>query len=377
MKLLLRRFALAIAGLGVAALALPAAAVERVEHSLKQRVEIRPGGTFAMENLIGSITVRGGKTRGGIEIEARVVAEGETRDDARRLVEAVRLEPVSAGSAGMRVAFPIDRHSAFRLPRSEKDGLVAKWVQPLLRKHSVSVSYAGRSVEVGQARGAASLAVHVALTVPMDVDLELRQVAGTLHAVGLRGRIALEIVEGQILAEQIYGELDTRSGGGSVTVRKFDGEQLRLHTGTGSVEFSDVRAAHADLTTDAGEIRGAALTAEALNVETSSGGVFLADVDSIDLQVLTGSGEIDVGATIRRTRQATISTSSGDITLRVNRGTPFGLLAEATGGAVKHRDLQPDSVEDDEKSRLVLRRGVGGADLRVRTDKGEVLVTTL
>jgi len=350
---------------------------ERVERTIRHEAQTRAGRPILVENLIGSLTVRAGETRGKTLVEARIVVEAESKDVARELAESIVLStPSEDGRSTIRVGYPLERHSAFRLPRSEKDGFLDKWVTPFVRKSTVAAVYDGRTVEVGQAKGAAAIAVHLAVTVPLDVQVSCKQVVGSLHVVGVRGSFTLEAVEGQILAEQIYGALDVRTGGGEVLVRKFNGKEFRLQTGSGNVTLVEIQADQATLLASSGKIEGQAITTGKLDVDSGAGPVRLTDIDAESLTVDSESGAIDVAARITRTREASIQSADGDVTLRVNRTTPFELRAASEAGSVKHRDLAAEVV-DEEKNSLHLVRGKGGAALSVTTGKGEVVVCSI
>ncbi len=368
---------LVVSLLAIVIVASPSSAGERFERTLNYEVPHQPGTPFHFENLLGSLTVRGDRTDGKVLVEARVVAEADSRDAAEAITDSIRL--VNLGEQGrsvIRVDYPVDRHSAFRLPRSEKDGLIDKWVTPLVRKSTVSTVYAGQTVEVGQTKGSAAVCVHVKITLPMDVDASFKQVVGTLHAIAIRGNFALEAVEGQILADQAYGSLQARTGGGEVLVRKFGGDGFRLQTGSGNVTLMEVKANNATLLTGSGKIEGTGITTESLEVDSGSGGVFLEGVDSVAFEVSSESGQVEVAAKITRTREASIINELGNVVLRVNPRTPFELRALSKSGSVKHRDLSAE-ILDEEKNALHLQRGKGGAALEVTTGKGEVVIRSI
>jgi hypothetical protein len=347
---------------------------ERIERTIHHETGLRAGEALLLENLIGSLTVRADRTRGRALVEARVVAEADSRETARELAEAIVLSPAQAdGRRVLRVGYPLERHSAFRLPRSEKQGFLDKWVTPLLRKSTVATVYDGRTVEIGQGKGAAAIAVNVVVTLPLDVDVACRQLVGSLHVVGARGSFNLEAVEGEILAEQIYGKLDVRTGGGEVLVRKFSGEEFRLQTSSGNVTLIEVRADSATLLAGSGTIQGQAITSRRLDVDSGGGDVRLSEIDVEKLDVESESGTIDLAARLTRTREASIRSADGDVTLRINPTTPFELRAASATGSVKHRDLAAEIIEE-EKNSVHLARGKGGAALEVSTGKGEVLI---
>jgi hypothetical protein len=199
---------------------LPALADDR--HENVRTIEPRlPAGGIVVENLLGSITVRGGAARGKVRIEARTVAEADGIEAARALAESVDLEATAGQELTVRVALPVDRYPALRLPRSERDGLMDKWIAPIVRRKSTAATWQGRTVEVGNVRGAPAIAVHLEVTLPLDTRATFRQVLGTVHAIGVRGPVTLDVTDGVALAQQVYGSLDVRTGSSHLDVRKF------------------------------------------------------------------------------------------------------------------------------------------------------------
>jgi DUF4097 and DUF4098 domain-containing protein YvlB len=372
-----KRILLVVVALAIlVALTAPArAGSERIERTLNYEAPLESGQSVHVENLVGSLTVRADNTDGKVLVEAQVITEADTKEAARELSQSFELEPTRQdGNPVIRVHYPLDRHSAFRLPRSEQDGLLAKWVNPIVRKSTVAAVYDGQTVEVGQSKGAALVAVHVKVTLPLEVHATLKQVAGNLHVVGVRGDFSLEAVEGQIIAEQIYGSLQVRTGGGEVVVRKFAGDGFRLQTSSGDVTLMEVKADSASLRAGSGKIEGNGINAAKLEIDSGAGGVRLENVDSVSVAVASESGEVDIATLLTRTREATIKAAAGNVTLRVNKTTPFELHALAESGSVKHRDLRAEVV-DEEKNSLHLIRGSGaGAAVEINTGKGAVMI---
>jgi hypothetical protein len=359
-------------------LALPlSAGNERVERTLHYENAVLPGQSLHVENLIGSMIVRGDQTGGKIIVEAQVVVEASSEEAAEAIRDAIELKSETVdGRQVIRVVYPVRRHSAFRLPRSEREGVMDRWVTPLVRKNTVSTVYDDHTVEIGAAKGAAAVAVNLKVTVPLDVHASFRQVVGSLRGVGLRGDLSFEAVDGQILTEQIYGSLQVRTGGGEVLVRKFGGKSFRLQTASGNVTLIDVKADTAELLTGAGRIEADGITTASLKIDSGAGAVFLDGVDSEKIRVESQSGEVDVAARITRTREASIISRVGNVTFRVNPTTPFELTAESENGSVKHRNLSAEVI-DEEKNSIHLIRGKGGAALEIRTGKGSVVIRAI
>jgi DUF4097 and DUF4098 domain-containing protein YvlB len=114
-----------------------------------------------------------------------------------------------------------------------------------------------------------------------------------------------------------------------------------------------------------------------LRVETDTGNVELDDVKPESFEVITASGNVELGMPLARTRNGSIESGSGDVTLRVGRLAPFDLLARTQSGTVKTQDLEVELLAQDEEGSRYRRRN-GGIDLRVTTGgKGKILVRPL
>src|SRR5262245_19247934 len=67
------------------------AAAGVLEKGIEERVALSAGGSIAVENLLGSIQVKGGGPPGAVTIEGRIVADTGTEEDTRALLETVQL----------------------------------------------------------------------------------------------------------------------------------------------------------------------------------------------------------------------------------------------------------------------------------------------
>jgi DUF4097 and DUF4098 domain-containing protein YvlB len=137
----------------------------------------------------------------------------------------------------------------------------------------------------------------------------------------------------------------------------------------------DVVAGELELKTTSGAIQGHSIRSEAMSIEADSGGIALAGVDTRRFSINTGSGDVDLGALLNRTREASIRSLSGDVTLRVGPLAPFDLAARTESGTVKAESTS-FAVEQKEKAEATVRRGTGGADLEVTTTSGSVVLKT-
>jgi len=356
------------------AFAATATAGERFEKQLELESTLAEGGLLRVENLLGSITIHGGGDPGTILIEGRAVIEAGDSIQARELADSVRLVP-DANSEGttIHVAYPVERHTAFRLPRSEVDGLMSKWITPLVRKKTVAVQYGGRSVEISRGNRAAAMAVHLDVTVPFDIRSSFRQIVGSIGGSALRGEMLLEIVEGSVLVEQVYGSLEARTGGGEISITSFRGERLAVQTGSGRVSLVEAHAVETSLRTGSGTVVGRDIVSDSLELASDSGNIELTNVEPVRFDVDLGSGWIDLATKLMKTKEANIRSRSGDVTLRVGRLSSFDILAVAGPKKVKARGLSVEWMPEGEgEFRLV--RGRQGAAMRIATQTGDVIV---
>jgi len=257
---------LGIVGMLLAVSGPAGAALERVESTMTHEGAVARGGSLSLENLLGSITVRGGGPAGKVLVEARVVAEAKTLEEAQGLAETIEIDRERDGDALLvHVSFPVDRHTAFRLPKAGQ-GKLSRWLGPLLRRDSVATVYEGRAVRLGQSKDAVALAVHLTVTIPNDIQSSIRQFMGSLQCTLVKGRVKLENVEGNIEARRIYGMLEARTGGGDLKVLTAKGEQVVLQTGSGNLEMIDVRVDEAYVRTGSGQIKGKAINVGNLTI---------------------------------------------------------------------------------------------------------------
>lgn len=348
-------------------------------HETELSIEGSLDGATAIHvtNLVGSIEVRGGGDAGAYSLTGRVLAEAGSAEEARALASSIAVRTEREGSVlHLTVEAPVDRHTAFRVPKSEEKNRLTRWLGPLMRRGTVAAEYDGRPVEVGNAKGAVGLAVHLEVDLPFDVAVEADQVAGSVRFERLRGTSRVKVVDGTFEAVQINGSLEARTGRADLDVRTFRGEMLTLHTGSGEISLADVVGETATLRTGSGAVEGNLVRVADLTVESGSGDVTLSEVEPESFDLETASGSVQLAGQLRSTREGRIHSGSGDVTLRVGALTSFDLLARTEKGAVKFKDLALEVIEEGQDGTR-LRHRSGGRDLTVTTGKGDVVVRAL
>lgn len=172
--------------------------------------------------------------------------------------------------------------------------------------------------------------VHVA--VPRDVLAKVGTVSGDGLVAGLRQDASVSTVSGSIVVDDVRGRLTTNSVSGEVVVRRHAGD-LRFNTVSGEL------AASGDLT--------------------------LVQGNSV-----SGAVSLDVGA---GSSSLTVTTVSGDVTVRVPEGTGLRVRAQSVSGRLvvdeqEHKGSGPGTRIVD------LDAGEGGTFLSATTVTGHVTV---
>jgi hypothetical protein len=349
-------------------------ALEGAEKNLVIERPVGKGDSVIVENLLGSVRVVPAESPGSVRVEAQIVAEAKTLEEARALVESIRLEPRREGqTTRFHVEYPVERFESFRPPKPGMKGMIRRWTAPVLRGSS-TVEYDGRVVQVGSERKATGLAVHLTVTLPYELSASVRQSVGSIEARALRGRLRLETVDGDIAVDRCYGVVQAESQRGEVRVSSFQGAKLDVTTQEGNMELADVRADTTRLRTGTGAIRGARLTAGDLIIDSASGDVKLGAVEPTTAEVTTESGKVDLASYLKHLRDAVIRTATGDVTLRVGDLAHFDLQAESKSGMVKTLGGVTLALVAQDGRTTRLQHGQGGTDLRVSAPEGSVTV---
>ena len=326
--------------------------------------------SLTVTNLIGEVRIAG---HDGSDFEVVVEVQGgdASRDNVR----------VKTTGSSLIVEFPDSKRFVYpKLGRgnvSFRPNANDGWLDALLGRGEVKVSGSGTGMEVW-------------------ADLEIRVPDG--------GRLKLRQGAGEVVAENVDGDLDLDSHWGKVSVESVDGN-LIVDTGSGHVDVAGVRGDVA-IDTGSGHVDISGVQAEELSVDTGSGRVTLADVStSGDVYVDTGSGDIsltnvsgdafkldtgsgDVNGVGIRAESAVIDTGSGAVELsltemgsgdfeidtgsgRITLGLPTDVSASVyadagSGGVTVDVDGARDMRRDDDEVFFK----IGGGDARVTLDTG-------
>lgn len=142
-------------------------------------------------------------------------------------------------------------------------------------------------------------AIHVELTVPRDLDMEVSTGDGSVNLQPVSGRIQVRTGDGSIRAEGVSGTVTLHTGDGSIDAQSLDGA-VTLSSGDGSIHVAG-RFDGLDVNTGDGSVHaqanaGSKMTAP-WTVHSGDGSIYLgvpADLRAF-VDIKTGDGHISLG----------------------------------------------------------------------------------
>ncbi|MFH1765464.1 MAG: DUF4097 family beta strand repeat-containing protein [Gemmatimonadota bacterium] len=341
----MRRFALGMASLGLAALVMPVAGSGQEEHRVR-------GSEVAVYNLAGAVEVvpgsgsevvvqvtRGGKDAGQLEVGVREV-EGRQALVIRYPADQVIYPEVGRGS---RTQIRVRSDGTFFGDRGSPD------------TREVRISGSGSGLEAW---------ADLRIEVPRGSNFALFLATGETNLREVNGSVLIDTGSGAVHARASAGDLSIDTGSGAVTVRGFEGD-LDVDTGSGSIEIHDVRGDHIRIDTGSGSVAGSQLVATSVGVDTGSGAIDLRGVSAPDMSLDTGSGSVEVEL-LGDVDRLEIDTGSGSVTIWV----------PATVGAEVEMDTGAGGIDLDlplevrEARRDYVRGILGDGQGRIHVDTG-------
>lgn len=344
----------------LALLAAAPAAAERAgpyTESSQQVLEARGLRQLAVDNARGRIQLRE-SADGRVHVTAYKICRGRDEAEARDYAGQTQVSSVREGSRhSIRVTYP-------RRTRTQ----VSWW--ELLRGGDFS--------DLSRPRAE----VHLLIEAPRALAFSLLSASGDIDARGAFASLEARAASGDIVFAGLDARLHTSSG--DVTV--LAGRRVSVTTSSGDCTADSVTAAFSyesasgDLTlgaasdsvrvrTSSGDI-AIQRAARGLDGEATSGEFEVAEAGG-RIRLATASGGISLGA-IAPFSGLEASTSSGDLTVRLPRGTRAQLDARTSSGSI---DCSiPITLEQSGRRQLAGRIGSGGPPIRLTTASGDIVV---
>lgn len=323
------------------------------KHEERSALDVEAGETITVRTVRGTIRVR--NRDGDAALEARMAIRGRTQEEA------------DATLAG------------YRIVRAE-------------RNDGVHFEIEGDPIRFTEGRTTTTLAPSIDLTlyVPSGVRLDLLTKAGAIDASGAAGPSRFESRYGKVTVDSVVGDVEARSGSGSVTIRNVRDGEIHAHSGYGSIEVSradDCRViataasgritltrvrGHARATTSYGNVEAKRISGT-LEVDSASGRIKIEDVEGDKVTLRTSYGRIETrdvianevhartgsGSIGMRNLQASIDAESGYGAIRIE-GALRNVAVQTTSGGIHIRTT---------------RKPTGNETLRAHSRYGAILLS--
>jgi hypothetical protein len=282
------------------------------------------GRDVRVYDLVGAVTIESGNVS---DVTVEVTLRG---DDASRL----RVETGTVrGVAALGIAFPDDdivypelgrsSNSTFSMGRDSRWGSGDDGWWPANRR--VRVKGSGRGTEAW---------ADMRIIVPAGRRVDVKVGVGSVSSRGVTGDLGLDVASAHV---RVDGHTGT----------------LRLDTGSGGAEISDVRGDELKADVGSGHVTVRGVNVDRFMVESGSGGIDVDQVKAPEITVDVGSGGVRVDrATGDRVR---LETGSGGVSFEL-LNSPKSLDVEAGSGTVTLR------LPADLDAELDIETGSGGID---------------
>jgi hypothetical protein len=224
----------------------------------------------------------------------------------------------------------------------------------------------------------------IEVKVPRNYHLDIRTSGGDIVVGQLQGDARGRTSGGDIRITDVHGPVDMHTSGGDVRVEQIEGE-TRVNTSGGDIEVTRLNG-DLDAKTSGGYIHLDDVVGKVM-ARTSSGNVIASGVRG-DSDLKTSGGDIratidgkiaahtsggDVTAELVGTnRGISVSSSGGDLTVRVPKGTTAELNAATSGGSV--RTELPVTTTEMGEHKLTGTINGGGNPIVARTSGGSIKV---
>jgi DUF4097 and DUF4098 domain-containing protein YvlB len=260
--------------------------------------------------------------------------------------------------------------------------ILLKGSERTLERMTLSAEQSGNDVEVTSKHGNVDGKVEV--QVPRAFNFDIHTSGGDITVGQLTGTARGRTSGGDILVTEIKGPVEMTTSGGDVRVEQVDGE-TRLSTSGGDVDISRING-DLDAKTSGGYIHLTDVVGK-VAARTSSGDVIARNIRG-DAELKTSGGDIratidgkitahtsggNVSAElVGANRGISVSSSGGDLTIRVPKSTTGELDASTSGGSV--RTELPVTTTEMSEHKLTGTFNGGGNPIYARTSGGSIKV---
>lgn len=226
-----------------------------------------------------------------------------------------------------------------------------------LKAYDVSFDQEGNTVKVEARRrgdwfhffGRDNIQAHFDIRVPRSFNLDLRTSGGNIDIDQVKGKIGGETSGGNLDLSDLEGNVNLSTSGGNIDLRNSSGDII--------------------LETSGGAVRGTGITG-GFHVETSGGNIELRDSDC---KVYASTSGGDIRVSLKDNKGIELSTSGGNVTVKLPKSITADVDARTTGGDV-NCDFQ--FAGKLKEGSLKGKINGGGNIIRLETSGGDIAISS-
>jgi DUF4097 and DUF4098 domain-containing protein YvlB len=209
--------------------------------------------------------------------------------------------------------------------------------------------------------------VWAVVTVPTELNTDIRTVDGDVLIDELNGKLEIETTDGDIRAGKLLGNsLVLESTDGDVEVRSIDSDDVELSTTDGDLQVKTLSAKRVTVSSTDGDISLPQMEADEITLKCSDGDVDVAARGGV-LTATCGDGDLDVE--LLDSMEVNLRSRDGDISLVVPRSLGADLDMRGDDISLRGGIKVKGSVSD---RRVVGSINDGGPLVKVKTSDGDI-----
>jgi DUF4097 and DUF4098 domain-containing protein YvlB len=314
-------------------------AAQAAEKRLDRTFTVAPGGRLTIDSDGSDLRVEG---TSGNQVEVHILLKG-----SESTLERMTL---TAEQSGNDVAVAAKHGSGKWTNLFGSWSLDGKVEVKVPHNYNIDIRTAGGDIVVGQLEG----------------EARGKTSGGDIKVTELRGPVEMQTSGGDIRAEQIDGNTRLGTSGGDVDVTRLTGD-LDAKTSGGYIHLSDI-SGKVVARTSSGNVIASGIRGDS-DLKTS-GGDIRATIDG-KIAAHTSGGDV-TAELVGANRGISVSSSGGDLVVRVPRNTAGALNASTSGGSVRS-DIPVTTTEMGEHKLTGTLNG-GGNEIYARTSGGSIKV---
>lgn len=273
---------------------------------IKQQMSVTNGGTLTIRADRGSIDVTN-SAEGAISVEVQRKAKGAEAE------EVLKQHQVNISQTDNEVTITGSMTNTL-LTRSGSPRMEVRFLVSIPRQFNVDLQTSKGGITVQ----------------PLEGDARVVAAGGNVHVASVTGRLHVEVSDGSIRIGSCGGALSATASAGNIKVGECAGDAT-VESGGGNIDLTTTRGT-VKATTSGGSIRVRESIRDLL-LRAASGGITV-DQASAGVDAESSAGPIQVGFSAFSTRDSTLVSAAGVITVYLPPSAGLNVDAAATGGDV-------------------------------------------